>query len=107
MNLRALPRERPPTAEDRTGARFARGIWEGDELRPVDLGSGERWEGGRLNLSVMELGWDAATRESWTERTRELLADYGPFWLAWMETLVRVADWRASGKEKKGFYDDC
>ena len=52
MNLRALPRERAPTESDRAGARFARGIWEGDELNPVDLGGGERWAGGRLTLSL-------------------------------------------------------
>ena len=33
MNLRALPRERAPSDTDRAGERFARGIWEGDELK--------------------------------------------------------------------------
>ena len=104
MNLRALPRERAPTDADRVGARFARGVWEGDELSPVDLGGGERWAGGSLTLAVMELGWDETTQESWTERTRDLMARFGPFRLAWMETLVRVADWRASAKEREGVY---
>ena len=63
------------------------------------------WEGGGLRLSIMELGWDEVSRESWTERTRELLARLGPFRLAWLETLLRVADWRASAKERKGGYD--
>ena len=106
MNLRALPRERAPSDKDRAGARFARGVWEGDQLQPFDLGGGEQWEGGGLTLSVMELGWDEETRESWTERTRDLLARFGPFRLAWMETLVRIADWRASNKERKGRYGD-
>ena len=106
MNLRALPREHPPSNGDRAGARFARGVWEGDELMSVALGGGEQWTGGRLTLSVMELGWDETTRESWTERTRDLLARFGPFRLAWMETLVRLADWRASAKERKGCYGD-
>lgn len=101
MNLRALPREQPPSDTDRADARFARGIWEGDELKPVDLGGRERWPGGRLTLSLMELGWDDRTGESWTERTRDLLTRHGPFYLAWMETLVRVADWRASAKEER------
>ena len=106
MNLRALPRERPPSDSHRAGARFARGVWDDDELGPVDLGGGEQWAGGRLMLSVMELGWDETTRESWTERTRELLDRFGPFRLAWMETLVRLADWRASAKERERCYDD-
>ena len=104
MNLRALPREVAPQ-EGRAGARFARGVWEGDELPPFDLEGGERWAGGGLLLSIMELGWDDVSRESWTERTRELLARLGPFRLAWLETLLRVADWRASAKERKGGYD--
>ncbi|WP_419936820.1 CRISPR-associated endonuclease Cas3'' [Candidatus Palauibacter sp.] len=99
LNLRALPRESAPTDSGRTGARFARGVWEGDELPAVELGGTERWEGGNLSLSIMELGWDEVTKESWTERTRELLARFGPFRLAWLETLVRVADRRASRKE--------
>ncbi len=106
MNLRALPREAPPKDGDRAGARFARGVWEGDELPAFDLEDGEHWEGGCLVLSIMELGWDEVSHESWTERTRELLARLGPFRLAWLETLLRVADWRASERERKGNRDD-
>lgn len=105
MNLRALPRERPPSSDDAVTGRFARGVWEGDYLKPVDIGGGEHWDGGPLTLSPMELGWDVATYESWTERTRDLLSRHGPFRLAWMETLVRIADWRASAREQDGRYD--
>ena len=104
MNLRALPQEPTPDGE-RAGTPFARGIWSGDQLPPYDLDGGEHWTGGRLHLSIMELGWDETTHESWTERTRELLARFGPFRLAWMETLLRIADWRASRKEREGSYD--
>ncbi len=106
MNLRALPREAAPKEPERAGSRFARGVWEGDELPPLDLGVTERWPGGKLTLSIMELGWDKTSRESWTERTRKLLSTYGPFRLAWLETLLRLADWRASGKESSGSYID-
>ena len=106
MNLRALPHESGPKDPDRKNARFARGVWEGDELPALDLGGGDSWRRGNLTLSVMELGWDEATKESWTERTRELLARFGPFELAWLETLLRVADGRASGKERSGGYED-
>ena len=104
LNLRALPREAAPK-DGRVGSRFARGVWEGDELPSFDLEGGDRWEGGHLRMSIMELGWDDVSRESWTERTRELLATLGPFRLAWLETLLRVADWRASAKERDGGSD--
>ena len=106
MNLRALPRETAPKGPNRAGSRFARGVWEGDALPPFDLEGGEHWEGGSLLLSIMELGWDDVSRESWTERTRELLARLGPFRLASLETILRVADWRASAKERNGGRDD-
>lgn len=35
---------------------------------------------------------------SWTRTVLELRNRYGPFVLAYLETLVRVADWRASGR---------
>ena len=107
MNLRALPRERAPSRPERAGVRFARGVWEGDELPSLHLGGDEYWPGGSLTLSIMEMGWDDATKESWTERTRELLTRLGPFRLAWLETLLRIADWRASGKEATGGYGDA
>ena len=100
LNLRALPRETAPS-NSRSGARFARGVWEGDELPALDLEGNERWGGGSLTLSIMELGWDDVSFESWAERTHELLAQLGPFRLSLLETLLRVADWRASRKEQR------
>ena len=107
MSLRALPKERQPAGDNRQDVRFARGIHEDDELPAFDLGGGEVWQGGQLTLSVMELGESPQTRQSWTERTHDLLAEYGPFRLAWLETILRVADWRASAKERQGAYDDA
>jgi CRISPR-associated endonuclease/helicase Cas3 len=34
---------------------------------------------------------------SWTKTALALLDKYGPFTLAYLETVVRMADWRASG----------
>ena len=106
LNLRPLPKESPAKEE----RRFARGVWEGDVVPPVDLGGGETWTGEPLALSVMELGDQGdhpETGPSWTERTRRLLTQYSPFRLAWLEALMRVADWRASGKENvENGYDD-
>ncbi len=99
LNLRPLPAESRAIGEG--GRRFARGVWEGDEIPLVSLGNGETWPGGPLTLSVMELGEHPETGASWTERTRNLLAQYGPFRLAWLEALVRIADWRASAKEER------
>ena len=108
MNLRAFPAEPPATTDDgrQDDRRFARGVWDGDVLPAVDLGSAGTWPGASLNLSVMELGHDSESGASWTERTRCLLTRYGPFRLAWLEALVRIADWRASSGEERGGYAD-
>jgi CRISPR-associated endonuclease/helicase Cas3 len=37
---------------------------------------------------------------SWTRTALRLRDHYGPFRLAYLETLVRVADWRASAGEE-------
>ena len=107
MNLRALPVERPASAQDRPGElRFARGVWEGDQLPAVDLGAGAIWPGGTLYLSIMELGEDARSGASWTERSRGLLSRWGPFRLAMLEAVLRIADWRASAIEAADGYGD-
>lgn len=108
MNLRALPVEEPRKARrngETASPRFARGIWEGDNVPPVEMNGETLWDGGELTLSVMELGEHPATGSSWMERTSCLLSKYGPFRLAWFEALLRIADWRASEKEEKNSDD--
>jgi CRISPR-associated endonuclease/helicase Cas3 len=46
-----------------------------------------------VELDQFQLGGD----RSWTRTVLGLRETYGPFVLAYLETLVRVADWRASG----------
>lgn len=94
MNLRALPDE----IEAPDGRRYARGIWEGDGLPPLTF-AGETLTETPLKLALMELG-DGEQGASWTSRTQGLLAEHGPFALAWLESLVRVADWRGTRQEQ-------
>jgi len=96
MSIRSLPDERPIIF----GKRFARGIQDDDELLPGDLGGGECLPATQLDLSPMELGRAADGTPSWLEQTQALLKKYGSCQLAWLEALLRIADWRASaGKE--------
>jgi CRISPR-associated endonuclease/helicase Cas3 len=94
MSLRAMPSEQ-------AGAdvkRFARGIHEGDPLPALDF-DGEHSAATTLKLALMEIGL-GDQGPSWSERALRLLDQLGPFRLAWLETLVRLADWRASAAEQ-------
>jgi CRISPR-associated endonuclease/helicase Cas3 len=96
MGLRALPTEtEPPDPE----TLFARGIWHGDRLPAVTL-DGKAIPETELRLDLIRLG-AGPQGASWAERTQRLLRTYGPFRLAWMESLIRIADWRASARERE------
>jgi len=99
LSLRSLPGESEPREPGRL---FARGVWDGDTLPAFRLPDGRSFENLALDLSLMQLG-----EGSWLERMLELrdAAHLGPFRLALLETLVRIADWRASRKEQEGAYD--
>lgn len=98
LSLRAIPEEKEP--DKPFGPRFARGVWEGEELPEVAINGRETVPATRLRLDLMELG-EGEMGPSWTARTQQLLDTYGPFRLAWLEALVRIADWRASGAEQE------
>lgn len=97
LSLRPVPNELAPP-----GRLYARGVWHGDELPAVPMPDGTTLPVLQLDLSCLEAG-----PGSWLERTLAL-RDHpalGPFRLALLETIVRVADWRASSKEQSHGYD--
>jgi CRISPR-associated endonuclease/helicase Cas3 len=94
--------------------RYALGIHEGDELPEIDLGGNLVIPATQISLACMELGGTVKMQEtagditfepessperSWTERSVELLEEYGPFRLAYLEALIRVSDWKASAND--------
>jgi CRISPR-associated endonuclease/helicase Cas3 len=103
MGLRALPQEERPK---KSALRIARGVQDGDLLPQLRCGE-EVSNSITLDLGPMEMGEDEYGRPSWSARTQALLAKYGPFRLAYLEALIRMADWRASAAEQKGVGRDA
>jgi len=98
LSLRARPGEEPPQGEP--GKRFAHGIHDGDVLPATDLGGGVLVPEQILSLACMELG-GGSEGPSWADRMQRLLEAHGPFRLAYLEMLVRIADWRATQKRAR------
>jgi len=101
LSLRSLPGEEPPT--NRSGAHIARGVIDGDTLPPEAfkaVGVSPPSEPLRLSLELMELGQSPTGQPSWLARMLALRDHFGPFRLAWLETMLRVADARASVAEQ-------
>jgi CRISPR-associated endonuclease/helicase Cas3 len=109
MTIQPRPNEQPP----RDGQRYALGVHDNDPLPEVDLGDGLLIPATNISLACMELGGTLTVKEnddgtidlvgmrSWTEQAIELLEAYGPFRLAFLEALIRTADWKASAKYNK------
>jgi CRISPR-associated endonuclease/helicase Cas3 len=96
LSIRSLPNEQGNSKDPE--ALFARGIWQGDKLRSVTLGEVTTPEVS-LDLSFMQMG-QGPHGPSWLARTVALRdrPDLGPFFLSYLETLLRAADARASRK---------
>ncbi|MBI4728139.1 MAG: CRISPR-associated endonuclease Cas3'' [Acidobacteria bacterium] len=85
---------------DGNGSLPIRGVRNGDALPPLALAD----IGGRdfglpevtLRLDVAKVGLSSRHGPSWVERVLALRKHYGDFHLSWFETLLRVADVRAS-----------
>lgn len=96
LSVRSLPNEMRP---DRN-RRFARGIWDGDELEAIDLGGGVTAPAVRLSLEPIELGLceepPFTGQRSWADRMIWLWDSLSPFRLAYLEAILRAADMRAS-----------
>jgi CRISPR-associated endonuclease/helicase Cas3 len=94
LSIRALPDE---TGNEKYPERlFARGIWHGDTLPAVSLGEITTPEI-TLDLGFIKMG-EGEHGPSWLARMVALRdrIDLGPFRLAYLETLLRAADARAS-----------
>jgi CRISPR-associated endonuclease/helicase Cas3 len=95
LSIRSLPNEDPPGAD---GERlYARGVWDGDDL-PAIAFDGLNVPATKLDLSFMQMG-DGPRGPSWLARMITLRERIGPFRLALLETILRVADARASAAE--------
>jgi len=92
LSIRPAPGEELP-ARVAAGARFALGVVDGDEL-PAQYTPLGPLPGCRLELAAMEPGGPG----SWSAMTTALRDDpeLGPFRLAALEALLRIADWRGS-----------
>ena len=94
--LRALPNEVPPRD---TSLRYARGVWDGDELPQTPLGGGVVSPAVSLRLDSAEIGVDQNGQPSWSEAVIGLRdGPLGPFRLAFLEALLRSADMRVSSR---------
>ncbi|MGH7435294.1 MAG: type I-G CRISPR-associated helicase/endonuclease Cas3g [Polyangiaceae bacterium] len=76
------------------------GVCTGDELPAFEMsaadGQRSKLPAVRLSLALSEMGLGSRYGASWTERASRLLDRHGPTTLAWLEALLRAADWRAS-----------
>lgn len=94
VSMKSMPKEIEKAEVE--GIRVSRGIKEGSKVGPIYLGNLSISET-LLNLEPIELG--STDNYNWLDLSLGLLEEYGPFVLAYLEALLRVADVKASKKE--------
>jgi CRISPR-associated endonuclease/helicase Cas3 len=95
-SLQASPLDQEYISRDGRGMPI-RGIREGDRLGALTGASGHEILGPmELSLELANLGLSELTGPSWTERVQGLLEKYGPAGLAFLESILRAGDIRAS-----------
>ncbi|MBA7705496.1 hypothetical protein ES703_114327 [subsurface metagenome] len=105
LSIRSLPNEVLPWQSNEEsyseGTRFAHGIWEGDTIPRVELDAVNFVPETVLDLRLMELGVHEDGEPTWLDRTTRLRdrENLGLFRLGYMESLLRVADWRGSERD--------
>lgn len=72
------------------------GVWDQEELDLYPVPPLAPGLGGAKSVSVDLADFALGGDSSWTRSALALLHEHGPFRLAYLETLVRVADWRSS-----------
>jgi CRISPR-associated endonuclease/helicase Cas3 len=93
--VRSMPGER------KAGRERVRGIENGEGLLACSLGGGVKREKTTVWLESAKLGRAQDAVASWTERVLRLRDELGPFRLAFLEMLLRIADEAASAKAEK------
>ncbi len=102
LSIRALPDEKGDPANP--DGLYTRGIWHDDKIPVV---SGTVAQPITLDLRLMQMG-EGEHGPSWLARMIGLRDHLGPFRLAYLETLLRAADMRASREESERLDEaDC
>lgn len=87
-HLRVQPRD--PLVEGRRGTSLM-GLHDGERIPETTINE-MTFPAVEVDLGMFGMG----RPDSWSGRSLDLLAAWGPFRLAWMEMVVRMADWRSS-----------